>query len=89
MNGMVIIKTIKIMYLKKMYQKQLFSKSIYNYKKFNDYFPTKNDLHNKRDSLRSGKLTANIWEHKNLQNKLRYFFKQLMLMLILFKEDGF
>ena len=52
-------------------------------------FLTKMTCTIKGKSLRSCKLTANIWEHKNLQNKLRYFFKQLMLMLIFFKEEGF
>ncbi len=52
-------------------------------------FLTKMTCTIKGNSPRSCKLTANIWEHKNLQNKLRYFFKQLLLMLILFKEDGF
>ena len=52
-------------------------------------FLTKMTCTIKGNSLRSCKLTANIWEHKNLQNKLRYFFKQLMLMLIFFKEEGF
>jgi len=49
MNGMVIVKTIRIMYLKKMYYKTTVFKNSFKKTKFNDYFPYKNDLHNKRE----------------------------------------
>lgn len=51
-------------------------------------FLTKMTYTIKGKSPRSCKLTANIWEHKNLQNKMPYFFLQLTQALVILKRKS-